>query len=462
MAIFHLSFPEPEFVANPGANVGRWLDLGFSKWIVFLCVWCASGSVVGALAAAPTAHRGHLARHPLESAEGNAYGYEESVKVDSTRRVDHVSLAQGGVTRVVYLAGEGEDASSIRLEGGPRFTVDKDRNSCGRERCVLRLEARRPEVGKAHEACPCLRLVDTLRVIDSSTRKALDSLFVHVYPLRSLHGAVVAFDQPGAPRPSLDRKALQGRANASLKFLVSEIRLDTIVRTEIPEPFRTLGFVPVLRNGIGRAKYPLALSRLCADAGSLICLHEIPYRWAWVLDGPFHAGYTRVDEFEKDFSHLYPRIGKPGVVVGEDDGRTFPVTLRFDSTSHLAVFYEGAQPPSGRAQRWLLRFDSGDNPAALHRDFPRPGSDPETLIAVSWRGVPGDLEGLVGDVLAHEMGHKLGLGDVDDPANRMHYNVHWAAKLSTPFSMSPKSGVRSGTSDSEFQRGPWIQWEERE
>lgn len=397
-----------------------------------------------------------LVRHPVDGPRGNAFGFDEGGSEGTPRRVAHVSVAPGRITRVRFVAAPGQDASAIRFDPSRSFHATRDAADCGPKACVIRIEGRFPK-GPKVEAKPG---GEVLRVRGAIGAEILDSLVVHVYPERGLEARVVRMGTSDTSRP-LDASRVRERANGSLKFLVSRVELDSIVQIGLPAAIARLGFVPVLRNGIARSRYVAAMVQACAQEGGLLCLQDVPYRWAWILDGSLAPGFTRVDTTERDFARLYPRIGAVGRVVGENDGASFPVTVRFDRQSRLAVLLDDSSGIAMPHQRWMLVFDSGDNPAALHHNFLEPGTGHRSFIGVATPSLSGNLSQAVGDVLAHELGHALGLGDVDDPTNRMHYNIRWADHLPVPFAFRPLVGVRTGTSEPDTSRGPWSQWEER-
>lgn len=397
-----------------------------------------------------------LVRHPVDGPRGNAFGFDEGGSEGTPGRVAHVSVAPGRTTRVRFVPAPGQDASTIRFDPSSSFHAMRDAMDCGPRACVIRLEGRVPK-GPNAEAKPG---GEVLWVRGATGAEILDSLVVHVYPEKVLEARVVRMGTTDTSR-SLDASQVRERANASLRFLVAAVELDSIVEVDLPSAVARLGFVPILRNGIGRSKYVSAMVQTCAREGGLICLQEVPYRWAWILDGSLAPGFTRIDTTERDFARLYPRIGGEGRVVGESDGVSYPVRLRFDRQSRMAVLLEDSIRIARPHQRWILVFDSGDNPAALHHNFLEPGIGHRSFIGVATPSLPRNLSQTVGDVLAHEMGHALGLGDVDDPTNRMHYNIRWADHLPVPFAFRPFAGVRTGTSEPDTSRGPWCQWEER-
>jgi hypothetical protein len=410
----------------------------------------AAGAMGGDLA------RSGLVRHPVDGPRGNAFGFDEGGAEGTPGRIAHVSVAPGRITRVRFVAAANLDASAIRFDPSRSFHASRDVSDCGPKTCVIRIEGRLPK-GPNSEHKPG---GEVLRVRGATGAEILDSMVVHVYPERVLEARVVRMGTSDNSRP-LDASQVRERANASLRFLVAKVEMDSIVEVDLPDAVARLGFVAVLRNGIGRSKYVSAMVQACAREGGLLCLQEVPYRWAWILDGSLAQGFTRIDTTERDFARLYPRIGGVGRVVGESDGASYPVTLRFDRQSRMAVLLEDSTHIARPHQRWILVFDSGDNPAALHHNFLEPGTGHRSFIGVATPSLPRNLSQAVGDVLAHELGHSLGLGDVDDPTNRMHYNIRWADHLPVPFAFRPLVGVRTGTSDPDTSRGPWCQWEER-
>ena len=74
--------------------------------------------------------------------------------------------------------------------------------------------------------------------------------------------------------------------------------------------------------------------------------------------------------------------------------------MRFDRQSRMAVLLDDSARIERTHQRWMLVFDAGDNPAALHHNFLESGTGHRSFIGVATPSLPGDLSSAVGDVLA--------------------------------------------------------------
>lgn len=104
----------------------------------------------------------------------------------------------------------------------------------------------------------------------------------------------------------------------------------------------------------------------------------------------------------------------------------------------------------GGSSRVGVYFESG-NPQAMETVI----SGRRMIFSSAEGGA--DVSVLLGNVLSHEIGHSVGLKDVNDRSNIMHYAATWEDVQALPFCISHREAVSSGTGIPTGE--PQHQWE---
>ena len=392
-------------------------------------------------------------KHPVEDSRGNAYGYEPRVDEGDGRVVDHVCLPAGGRTRIVLRMAGIEDTGRITLSSTPGFTARLD--SCTRGRCVVEIQGiaqtRKDPAGSGHGGL--------LKVEARGSRSALDSIRVHVLPSGRVGVRLVQIQVAGRRQRGIDRASVARTLRASLKYLGRDSHLEFLPTRTLPSDWfgSKFGFIPVLQNGPDEGAYAAGLDQAVAGTGAGVGVLGLPFWWAWKLRGPLRPGENDVDPDNlNSVKWTADRVDAPARVLEAATGRSWPVVMRRGGSGDwLFAEYSGPAVDTTSGGDWLLYFDRGDRPQGIHGLF-----QGVSVIELTLDGLEGDASRWVGDILAHETGHRLGLGDVDNPANRMNLSLNWSADIPTPFSISPQRGVRTGTRETDPLHPSWRQWEE--
>lgn len=435
-----------------------------------------SGSVDGELEI--RVGMGKLQRHPTEGASGNAYGYEESVPYLDGASVDHVSVAVGMSTRIVFKATGAAWAKAIAPKvTGTEYTASVDEGKCDKVQCELVIKG----VTKTPTGYGDLAQYTGRKLFvhfKNHDKVMVDSVMVNVYlgsvesddgganlggdgSALSLNGMVV---HSRSNRLNINKSSSVNAMNRALKYLVRKAvigDLMDIFEDDLGEqvvPFWVIQ-LPGSRSIANSADDVVVIKNRASKVyGNSAVILQRDMRFVFPIVGQPKDGGNYFDVLEFSQADQLSRNHKTGdecEAIDFSTGQSYACKYTGGgmTTPKVEVGIVGMRPSSNKIG---VVFSKG-NPQAFEYDKKIGLADKAMIVTVKGAGNSADL---IGKIFAHEIGHMLDLDDVSDRGNIMNYYADWESSLLWPFTISGKTSVISGVGTPVPGGLRLYQWEE--